>query len=789
MIYAKNKIYNMKQKSILSIFLFFLFSIAFVSCDSHQEEIGNSRVVKSFNNDWKFIQEEVEGAEALKFNDKNWQVLNVPHDWSLESEFNQDNLSARGGAYVTTGIGWYRKEFQLPKSAEGRRVWINFGALMANSDVYINGHHLGHRPYGYVEINYELTDYINFGKTNVISVRLDNSKQPSSRWYTGGGIYRKVNLIIKEDVFVEHNGVFVTTPKVQDNVATVNIKNDVVNGNVASEIILKSIIVDANGNVVAEKSTSKQIKANEKVTIEQELEVNSPELWSLKTPVLYTNNTELWVGDVLKDNFSTNFGIRTFEFDSRKGFILNGEYIRLKGACLHQDGGALGSAVPSAIWEDRLLKLKSIGINAIRTSHHPFAPEFFELCDKLGFFVMNESFDTWRATKKNADFGYQQYFDEWWKEDTRAMVLADRNHPSIFITSVGNEIRDNLNNEKGFETYKMQRDFIHSLDGTRPVTMALFRPNEAMVYSNGFAEMMDVVGQNYREAELAVASEKNPHWKVTGTENGHSRQSYLVWRDNPSIAGHFLWTGYDYLGEADWPEISHDFGLFDRAGFTKPRTYERMSWWSDEPMVHIFRREHHLGQGGLVDDWTPTDFDTYDEASLEIYSNCDEVELFHNDISLGNKKRAKDHSPFFFRLNFKPGTIKAVGKIDGKVVASHEMKTAESPAKITLSPSKSILTNNWDDVSVVTIQLVDKEGVYSPNIERLLTFSIVGNGEIVAVDNGALDSHESFLGNQRRTHRGQAIVVVRATADGGNFTLNVEGAGLENANYNFTIQK
>lgn len=778
----------MKQKSILSIFLIFLISFAFVSCDSEQVELGNSRVVNSFNNDWKFIQQDVEGADALKFNDKNWRTLSVPHDWSIESEFNQDNPSARGGAYVTTGVGWYRKTFKMPKSAEGRRVWINFGALMAHSDVYINGHHLGHRPYGYVEINYELTDYINYGKNNVIAVRLNNTKQPASRWYTGGGIYRKVNLVIKEDTYVEHNGVFVTTPKVEENIATVNIKNDVVNGNVASEVLLKTTIYDANENVVAEKSTTQKLDANEKVVIEQEVEVKSPELWSLNTPVLYKNNTELWVDGELKDNLSTNFGIRTFEFDSRRGFILNGENIRLKGVCLHQDGGAVGSAVPAAIWENRLMKLKEIGINAVRTSHHPFAPEFFDLCDRLGIFVMNESFDTWRATKRNADFGYQTYFDEWWEEDTKAMVLADRNHPSIFITSVGNEIRDNLNNEKGFETYKMQRDLIHSLDGTRPVTMALFRPNEAKVYSNGFAEMMDVVGQNYREAELAVATNKNPDWKVIGTENGHSRQAYLVWRDNPSIAGYFLWTGYDYLGEADWPEITHDFGLLDRAGFTKPRTYERMSWWSEEPMVHIFRREHHLGQGGLVDDWTPTDFDTYDEASLEIYSNCDEVELFHNDVSLGNKKRSKDHAPFFFRLNFRPGTIKAVGKIDGKVVATHEMITADAPSKIDLSPSKSILTNNWDDVAIVTIQLVDNNGVHSPNVDKLLTFSIEGEGEVVGVDNGARDSHESFIGNQRRTHRGQAIVIVRATADNGEFTLNVKGEGLEDEKYNFIIQ-
>lgn len=776
----------MKQFSYLVLPLLFVFCLITSGCDNQQKPLPNSRVVQSFNQDWKFIQEDQEGAENVRFNDSKWRHLDVPHDWSIEGEFDQDNPTSRGGAYLPSGIGWYRKSFTIPKSAQDRKVWINFGGLMANSDVYINGHHLGHRPYGYVEINYDLTDYLNYGKENVIAVRLDNTLQPASRWFTGAGIYRHVDLIIKESTYVDHNGVFVTTPEVSDDRATVRVRTDVVNTGESSEVLVKSILLTSNGTVVATDSVRKDIGQNGNFTFDQSLDVKTPKLWSLNNPEMYVNETEVWVNGQLKDEVATNFGIRSFHFDAQKGFILNGENIRLKGVCLHQDGGAVGSAVPRGVWEERLVQLKSVGINAIRTAHHPFAPEFLEACDQMGFFVMNESFDTWRAKKNHADYGYQHYFDEWWEEDTKAMVLLDRNHPSIFITSIGNEIRDNLNNEQGFETFKMQRDLIHSLDGTRPVTLGLFRPNQANVYQNGFAEMMDVVGQNYREDELAQASKDHPDWKVMGTENGHTRQAYLVWRDNPSIAGHFLWTGYDYLGEADWPEVSHDFGLFDRAGFTKPRTYERMSWWSDEPMVRIFRREHHLGQGGLIDDWTPTDVGAYDEASLEIYTNCDEVEVFHNDQSLGVKKRPKDHSPIKYRLTFQPGSIKAFARNKGEVVAVHEMNTAGDASNIKLSSSKSILSNDWEDVAIVRVQLIDENGTHSPNVDKVLNFEVIGDGELVAFDNGARDSHEPFFGDKRRTSRGQVMAIVRATSDGGSFQLKVSGDGLETASVEFT---
>ncbi len=780
------------MKRINLLFPLLLFTVLLISSCSHKEEKNypDTRITQSFNENWKFIQDDVEDASNPGFNDEAWRTLNVPHDWSIEGEIDRDNPTGRGGGYLPAGIGWYRKTFYVPTAFEQRNVFIHFDGLMANSDVYINGEHLGHRPYGYVSMEYDLTPHLNPGKDNTIAVRLDNSKQPASRWYTGAGIYRNVKLIVKNNVHVDNWGVFVTTPEVSEEEAKVNIKTKIVNTSETNEsFTLKTVLKSPDGTIVGVDSISTEMASDESNTLEQEIDVENPDLWSLDNTAIYTAHTEIISDGKIQDNVDTDFGIRTFHFTPDKGFFLNGENIRLKGVCLHHGGGAVGAAVPLGIWKERLNQLQSIGINAIRTAHNPVAPEFLDLCDEMGFFVMNETFDTWRSTKNHGDYGYQHYFDEWWEEDTRSIVKRDRNHPSIFIISVGNEIRDNLDNEEGFETFKMQYDLVHELDGTRPVTMGLFRPNQNNVYQNGFADMLDVVGQNYRENELLQAAKDHPDWKVIGTENGHTLQAYLIWRDNPEISGHFLWTGFDYLGEADWPEISRDFGLFDRAGFTRPKTYQRESWWSEEPMVRIFRREYHLGEGDLVDNWTPNDFDTYDQAHIDIYTNCDEVELFLNEESLGVKKKPANDAPIQYQLGFEKGTLKAVARKDGEEVATHEMKTAGTASQIALKASKQTVVNDWNDVVIVRAELQDENNIPSPNNDKILTFEVSEGGQLVALDNGSRTDHDPFLNtNERRTDKGKAIAIVRTNKNNGQFTLKVSGEGLKPSTMDFEIE-
>jgi beta-galactosidase len=396
----------------------------------------------------------------------------------------------------------------------------------------------------------------------------------------------------------------------------------------------------------------------------------------------------------------------------------------------------------------------------------------------MGFLVLDETFDTWTAAKPNGEKGYNLFFREWWEKDTRNMVMRDRNHPSIILYSVGNEIRDNLNDSTGFKKYRDQQDLIHKLDPGRPVTMALFRPNASKVYSNGFVEKMDIVGQNYRESELVALHQAKPYLKVIGTENGHGLTEWLILRDNPFMAGQFLWTGFDYLGEALWPAISFNKGLFDRTGEWTPLGLQRQSWWSEKPVVHIVRKSDNAGTGEWVANWSPVDEGTYDDARLEVYSNCDEVELFINGKSLGTKPKPADDSPRAWQLTFEKGTLKAVARNKGIEVASEELKTAGAPSKIILKTDRPQIFNNSDDVSYVTAAVVDAEGIVCPNSDKLVTFSVSDQGEILSVDNGDPNSHESFKSSERHAFTGKCVAIIRAKRSTGAITVTAVSEGL-----------
>ncbi|WP_205702980.1 sugar-binding domain-containing protein [Botryobacter ruber] len=771
-----------KPWALVVMLLLLLALLLGLTATAQAQKQASARTTTSFDKDWQFHQGEAKGAEAASFDDKAWRRVDVPHDWSIEGTVSKDNPTGRGGGYFPNGVGWYRKTFTLPDNYNGRKVFVEFDGIMANSDVWVNGKHLGKRPYGYVSFQYDLTPHLNIGKgkTNVIAVRADNSQQPASRWYTGAGIYRHVRLVATDPVHADHWGVFVTTPEVSKEQATVRVQAKIKNDSgKQQEVTVQTTLVDAGGKAVKTAEETKTVPAGQALDFQKEVVVAKPQLWNLESPHLYKAVTQVRAGKTVLDEVTTPFGIRSFRFEPATGFYLNDKNMKIKGACLHHEAGALGAAVPLRVWEKRLEQLREAGVNAIRTAHNPFAPEFYDLCDRMGFLVMNETFDTWTATKNHGTYGYQHYFKDWWEADTRDVVLRDRNHPSIIIYSVGNEIRDNLDSETGFKTFTNQRDLIHRLDPTRPVTMALFRPNQANVYTNGFVELMDVVGQNYRENELVQAHKDKPERKVIGTENGHTLQAWLVLRDNPFMSGQFIWTGFDYLGEADWPAISGEHGIYDRVGGTKPQTFERQSWWSDKPMVHIARKAQNGGVGKLVSDWTPTDFDTYDEAHVTIFSNCDEVELFLNGKSLGTRPKPANDSPRNWTLTFEKGTIKAVGRNKGKEVAVHELKTAGEPARIVVTADKKKLAHDFEDVSYVTATVVDANGIPCPNATPKISFSLTGPGTIAAVDNGNLTSHEPFQAKERSAYRGEAVAILKASASTGKIVLKATAPGLQ----------
>jgi len=734
------------------------------------------REIINFDSNWQFIDQDVSGSEKISFDDLTWKKVQVPHDWSIEGTYDRSNLTSRGGGYLPSGIGWYRKTFSLANPDPKKQYSIEFDGVMANSEVWVNGNHLGKRPYGYSSFAYDLNKFLNFGKgaKNVIAVKADNTIQPASRYYTGAGIYRHVRLVSTNPTHFTHWGTFISTPVATSKKGKVNIKAEVQNGGAQASYTLQTKILDGAGKVVKTSESRETIPANATLEFVQDIDISNPMLWDIEKPNLYKAVTTLLSGKTVIDDQTITFGIKEAKFIAETGFWLNGKNYKIKGVCLHHDGGAVGAAVPLDIWRERFKNLKKVGVNAIRTSHNPVAPEFLDLCDSMGFVVMDETFDTWTAEKNNGEKGYNLIFKDWWAIDTKDMVMKDRNHPSIVIYSVGNEIHDDLSYPEGYKVYKDQEDMVKKYDATRPVTMALFRPGNSKVYTNGFAAHMDVVGQNYRENELVAAHEANPTWKVIGTENTHVLNQWLALRDKPYMAGQFLWTGYDYLGEADWPETTNNQGLFDRAGNWKQQGLQRESWWSDQPVVHIVRKSDNAGAGVWVADWTPVDFDTYDNAKLQVYSNCDEVELFLNGKSLGTVKKPLNDAPREWDVTFEKGTIKAVGRNNGKEVKSEEFKSAGAPAKIVLTASKLKLGSSWDDASIITATVVDANGVPCPNADNLIKFITTGPGYVQAVDNGNITSHEPYHTTERRAYNGKAIAIVKANQGSGELTIQAK---------------
>lgn len=743
-----------------------------------------ARQVISFDPGWRFFKGDAAGAEKADFKDAEWATVDVPHDWSIEGPYDENAPAKRGGGYLPSGISWYRKTFTLPSGVTpAQKVFIHFDGIMANAEVWINGHSLGKRPYGYVPQHYELSGHLVPGN-NVISVKTDTTIQPASRWYTGQGIYRHVNLMAMDPVHIEQFGTYITTA---DN-NTVKVKNTVVNqSDAAKDVTIQTVLIGPDGKQVQAASTPAQsVPAGKSVTFEQEIKVADAKLWNLDQPNLYSAVSKVQAGNMTLDEEVTSFGIRTSEYKPESGFWLNGKNIKILGACLHHDGGSVGAAVPLRVYERRLEILRSIGVNAIRTAHNPPSTAFMELCDRMGFLVMEETFDTWTARKPNAEQGYQNYFNDWWEKDTTDAVLRDRNHPSLVIWSIGNEIRDNLTSPEGRKRMQDQLDVVHKLDPSRPVTMGLFRPTANAPY----LDLLDVIGANYNTGFLLQIRRDNPNRRVTVSEDSHGAASWLQVRDNAAIAGTFIWSGFDYLGETaeagSWPYVisssaSEGFGLVEHTGYMRPRAYQRQSWWSPTPVVHVSRHLGHAGEGPLVNDWSPADQGTFDKARVQIFTNCDEAELFLNDKSIGSKPKTANAAPIIFDLDFEPGTLKVVGKNAGKIVATHEMKTAGDPVKLAMSADRMKVANTFDDLSHITASIVDKDGVTNPNLLETITFKVTGPGKLVAVGTGQRDSHEVFTGGKRKAYHGEVMALVRATGDSGKITVTATAEGLEPA--------
>ncbi|HZP18397.1 MAG TPA: beta-galactosidase GalB, partial [Terriglobales bacterium] len=764
----------------------------------------------SLDEDWRFLKGDAKGAEDPAFDDSQWRSLNLPHDWAIEGPFDP-NLNPHTGALPIFGTGWYRKSFLLSAGDRERRFTIVFDGAMSNSKVWLNGHELGGRPYGYASFSFDLTPYLHFGaEPNVLAVRL-TPEDHSSRWYPGAGIYRNVWLDVTGPVHVATWGTYVTTPEISDEKATVAVKTDVVNSlKREASVVLRTSVVDQAGKTVATANTeATSISPETSRTISSNLTVPKPQRWDVDHPYLYTLVSEVLDGGRAVDRYSTPFGIRTIAFDREKGFLLNGRKHKLHGVCLHHDLGALGAAVNRRAIERQLQIMKDAGVNAIRTSHNPPAPELLDYCDRLGLVVMDEAFDMWRIAKVQND--YSKYYGDWSERDVRDMARRDRNHPSIIMWSIGNEIPEQKSAD-GWKEARRLTDLFHEEDPTRPTTSNMNEWPDPV--RNHFAENIDLAGFSYKPMHYEEVMKEHPNWIVFGSETAscvssrgvyhlplekyekhpsHQISSYDIisppwaycpdveffYQDKfPNVLGEFVWTGFDYIGEPtpyfdwrssgseDWPAHSSYFGMVDLAGFPKDRFYLYQSQWTTTPMVHILPHWNWAGHEGQP-------------IPVMAYTNAEEVELFLNGKSLGKKKRFSE--PFDipvganvssdrrfttkYRLRwdvpYEPGSLKAVAYSNGKQVAQQEIRTAGAPARVVLVPDRAVIRADGEDLSFVTARVEDKDGNLCPMADNLLHFKVTGAGKIEAVDNGNAATVEPFQADQRSAFSGLALLIVR----------------------------
>jgi beta-galactosidase len=798
----------------------------------------------SFNDDWKFKQGDSTNA-SFSFSDPNfpdtdWRSLNLPHDWAIEGPVKQE-YAGETAKLKYWGPVWYRKHFEIPAADADKRIFLDIDGAMSRSEVSVNGHSVGGWPYGYTSFEVDLTPYIKFGGENTLAIRLD-SPPDSSRWYPGAGIYRNVWLVKTAPIRVAYSGTFVTTPAVSASVATVKTAVTVVNDSPAARIIVKNEIylLGANGRKGSPSTspTSQEftIAAFTTTNVTAQFVVNHPQLWSVTRPNRYVVVTSIERDGKLVDHYETPFGIRTIEFTASNGFLLNGQRLQINGVCLHEDLGPLGMAFNNRARQRQLQLLQAIGCNAIRTSHNPPSPELLELCDRMGFVVMGEAFDAWAEAKRAGD--YHLFFADWHEKDLRAFIRRDRNHPSVIMWSIGNEVYEQHDSD-GWKLGKQLADIVHQEDPTRPVTMALHTVESS---TNGFQNVLDVFGYNYKPTEYAAFRTNNPNLPLIGSETTScvsSRGEYFFpvsndrksgradfqtssydvaapsWAympdvefkaqdQNPFVAGEFVWTGFDYLGEPTpydsdttnhliftdptiqmkWDEVlknggkievpsrSSYFGIFDLCGFKKDRAYLYQSRWQpDFPMAHIVPQNWNWPD--RVGKITP----------VQIYTSGDSAELFLNGKSLGMKRKG----PFEYRLRwdnviYEPGTLKVIAARNGKKWAADIVKTTGPTAKLALKADHAVIRADGKDLSFVTITVEDKAGLMAPRALNKIRLSIKGPGEIVATGNGDATSHASFQSTEPTAFNGLCLAIIRAKpGESGKISLVADSEGLTSA--------
>lgn len=759
-----------------------------------------------FDYSWKFFSGDIPEAKTKGFNDKDWRNLDLPHDWSIEGRINPKNPTGGAGGYFPAGIGWYRKTFQVPGEWKGEHISIYFEGVYMNSEVFINGKSLGIYPYGYTSFSYNLSPYLEFGKENVISVKVDNSQQVNSRWYSGSGIYRHVWMMVTDPVHVTQWGIAISTPDVTAKNATVQVKTLVKNEtSINQSIVLRTLLWNKNS-----KKGNDQIKvelpANSEKEIIQIIHVSNPLLWSPETPCLYQAQVQVLKGKKVVDDIKSDFGIRSIKFSSENGFQLNGKTVKINGGCVHHDNGCLGAAAFDRAEERKVELLKAAGFNAVRTSHNPPSEAFLNACDKSGLLVMDEAFDCWRTGKNKND--YALYFDKWWRRDLESMVVRDRNHPSVIMWSIGNEIPERGEPE-AIKTATMLADAIRKIDLSRPITSAIVENGKNWAAFDSLMDVHDVAGYNYHLYSAPADHQRVPSRIIIQTES-YPRDAFTNWKlvqDNKYVVGDFVWTAMDYLGESsigrwyysgDTPgqHWEHDFfpwhgaycGDIDLIGWRKPISHYRSMLYNNGEKLYMAVREPAPEPIEIKETWWSV-WPTWESwtwpgfegknVQVEVYSKYPKVRLYLNNKLIDEQATTSDQQfKATFSVPYSPGLLKAVGVENDKEIESTILQTAGIAAKIKLTADRKEILANGQDLIFVTVEITDQNGIFQPNAATRLQFKIDGPGIIAGVDNADIKDTDPYTGNTRRAWHGRALVVIRSTQRTGDIKLTVTSVGL-----------
>ena len=780
------------------------------------------------NKHWTFVLKDMPNGADVQFDDSGWKTVDLLHDWSVTQQLSPTLASATG--YLPGGIGWYRKHLPVPEERRGENVYLYFEGVYNRSEVFINGVSLGKRPNGYISFMYDLTPHIQYGKENVIAVRVDHSQSADSRWYTGSGIYRNVWVVYANPVHLARWGVY-AWPEKQGSAYRLNVEASVENSTAApASLTIKNELLDANKKPIAQSTGKLTVESHQTGKLPAALKIAKPELWSPGNAALYTLKTSVYRDGVLIDETNTTTGFRTFTFDPDKGFALNGKWMKVKGVCLHHDAGVLGSAVPLEVWKRRLLSLKEIGVNAIRTSHNPQAPDLYELCDKLGLLVLNEAFDEWEFPKRKwiegwnvGTPGYQgsfDFFEAWGEKDLADMIKRDRNHPSVFAWSIGNEVdypndpyshpvldggKENGFTQPIFGGYKKDAPdamrlgaiakrlvaVVKQYDQSRPVTAGL--AGVAMSNQTAYPFSLDIAGYNYTESLYDHDHTKYPERVIFGSENRHDMEAWSAVTSRDFVFGQFLWTGIDYLGESGrWPSRGFYSGLLDFGGFIKPRGYFRQSLWSEKPMAYLGTYPapgpESRRQMPSMDAWPVWNYEEGQLIRVVCYTNAAQARLLLNGGEAGEAKPYDERTGMIcWDIPFKGGKLEVVGMdANGNEESRYSIQSSARPYAIQVIAAEKEIERGG--LAQVVLQVVDEHGVPVMLSDDEVTCNIQGPAKLLGLEASNNQDMSDYTDNKQRVYHGRILAFIRATDQPGEVNLRFTSNWLKAAELTIRVR-